>query len=67
MHNTLDDDRKGKPVPGWDEYVAHFREKSIFWHKMWLDCGQPHSGVVAEIMRRTRATYHYAISHVKKN
>ena len=58
---------KGKPVPGWDEYVAPFREKSILWHKMWIDCGRPHSGVVAEIMRRTRAAYHYAIRRVKKN
>ena len=39
---------KGKPVPGWDEYVAPFREQSILWHKMWIDCGHPHSRVVAD-------------------
>ena len=27
----------------------------------------PHSGVIADIMRRTRAAYHYTIRHVRKN
>ena len=54
-------------IPGWAEYVAPAREKSMFWHNIWCECGRPHIGVVADIMRRTRAAYHYAIRHVKKN
>lgn len=34
---------------------------------MWLDCGRPREGPVAESMRRTRATYHYAVRKVKKD
>ena len=34
---------------------------------MWIDRGRPHSGVVVEIIRRTRAAYHYAIRRAKKN
>ena len=44
-----------KSIAGWGEYVAPLREKSLFWHNMWSDCGRPHSGMVADIMRRTRA------------
>jgi len=53
-------------VPGWTEEVAHLRQNSMFWHNLWVDCGRPHCGAVADIMRRTRATYHYAVRSVRK-
>jgi len=53
-------------VPGWTEQVEPFRSKSILWHNMWVECGRPRCGVVADIMRRTRAQYHYAIRRVKR-
>jgi len=53
-------------IPGWNEYVAPAREKSMFWHNLWSDNGRPHSGVIADVMRRTRSAYHYAIKFVKK-
>ena len=56
-----------KPTPGGTEYVESYRNKSIFWHKRQLECGRPKTGVIADIMRRTRASYHYAIRRVKKN
>ena len=43
------------------------REKSIFWHGLWIDCGKPRCGQVADIMRRTRAAYHYAIRRIKRD
>jgi len=42
-------------VPGWTEHVKPLRDKSIFRHTLWMDCGHTAS-VVAESMRRTRAT-----------
>jgi hypothetical protein len=27
------------------------REKSLFWHRMWLDCDRPKQGAVADAMR----------------
>jgi len=56
-----------KTIPGWNEYVAPAREKAIFWHNIWLESGRPHLGIIADIMRRTRAAYHYAIKFVKRN
>jgi len=34
---------------------------------MWLECDRPRNGVVADCMRRTRASYHYAVRRVKQN
>ena len=41
-------------------------DKSLFWHNLWVDNGQPHLGVVADCMRHSRAAYHYAVRFVKK-
>ena len=57
----------GKRIPGWSEHVEPFREKSIFWHNLWHDCGRPSNGTVADSMRRTRAAYHYAIRQVRRS
>ena len=56
-----------KTLPGWNEYVLPIREKSILWHNIWLECGRPRDGLIADIMRRTRAAYHYAVRYIKKN
>jgi hypothetical protein len=54
-------------LPGWNEHVAPLREKSVFWHDIWVSSGRPHDGIVASIMRRTRALYHYAVRYIKRN
>ena len=59
--------QQSRCIPGWSEYVQPFRDKSLFWHRMWLDCGRPRSGVVFECMKRSRLAYHYAIRKVRKD
>ena len=54
-------------ISGWDELVKPHQEKAILWHKIWKDIGRPKSGLVADIMRKTRLKYHYAIRYAKKN
>jgi len=56
-----------KVLPGWNEHVLPAREKSMLWHNIWLECGRPRDGFIADIMRRTRAAYHYAVRYIKKN
>jgi hypothetical protein len=58
--------QNGDRMPGWSEQVRPLRGKSMFWHRLWLECGRPKTGAVAESMRRTRAVYHYAIRKIKK-
>jgi hypothetical protein len=54
-------------IPGWSEHVQPLREKSLFWHRMWIDCDRPKTGAVADSMRRTRAAYNYAIRQIRKD
>lgn len=59
--------KKDGCVPGWSEFVDPAKSKSLFWHNIWLECGKPKTGIIADIMRKTRALYHYAVRNVKKN
>ena len=34
---------------------------------MWSECGRPKTGAVADVMRRTRAEYQYAIRRIKRD
>jgi len=54
-------------MPGWTEHVAPVRDKAIMWHKIWAESGRPRNGVVADIMRKTRAAYHYAIRRIRRD
>jgi hypothetical protein len=61
-------DRKvGNRIPGWSERIEPLRQKSLFWHDLWIDCGRPRSSVVADCMLHTRAAYHCAIRQTRKN
>jgi len=54
-------------LPGWSERVQPLRVKSLFWHRMWVDCGPPpRNGAVADVMPLTRAAYHYAIRQTRQ-
>jgi len=65
-HNSHCDGERGSTVlPDWNEYVASLHEKSVLWHDIWVSCSRPHDGLVASIMRWTRASYHYADRYVK--
>jgi len=50
-------------IPGWSEFVAPLRDKSIFWHNIY---SRPRDGIVANIMRTTTARYHAAIRKVRR-
>jgi len=54
-------------VPGWSELIKPYRDDAIFWKWMHDQAGHPTTGWVAQIMRRTRAQYHYAIKRAKSN
>ena len=54
-------------MPGWTEYVAPVRDKAIMWHKIWAESGKPRNGMIADIMRKTRAAYHYAIRRIRRD
>jgi len=56
-------------IPGWYKLIPPVRTTYLFWHRIWIDCGRPHGGVVADIrpMRKTMARYHAAIRQIRKD
>ena len=62
ISNTGQSKRK---IPGWDINVSHAREIALFWRSIWINLKSPRTHIVADIMSRTRATYHYKIRKLK--
>ena len=54
-----------KRIPGWNDHVRLLRDDSIFWHRIWQQCGCPTAGWIAQIRRTTRSKYHRAVRSVK--
>ena len=60
--------KKGNPLaPYWRENVKPFRDGSLFWGKIWNECGRPPSGGVHEAYKSARRAYHAAIKQHKKH
>ena len=53
-------------IPGWKGDVEPVRHRSLFWHNIWMECGKPHTGPIADIMRKTRSAYHYTIRNATR-
>ena len=51
---------KTKCRSGWNNEVKPYREDCIFWHKLWLDAGQPSNGVLYDVKKYTKKQYMYA-------
>ena len=50
--------------PFWNDEIDDVREVALFW--LWIENGRPRLGHVADIMRRTRAKYHYTVRYTKR-
>ena len=58
---------KKSGIPGWTEFVGTYREKALFWHKLWKENDCPRSGFISDIRRKTRAQYHNVLKKVQRN
>ena len=54
-------------MPYWSEQIKPLKDKALFWHLSWLECGKRNSGVVYDVMRRARHKYHYAVRPAAKH
>ena len=57
--------KKRKIVPGWDEIVKPYKDKSDFWSWLWRDAGKPLNCELHSIMKRARAQYHFSVRRCK--
>ena len=53
-------------VPGWNDYVRGAKEKTDFWHKIWIDAGSPRSGVLFQIKKNAKSRYKYQVRKLKR-
>ena len=60
------ENHKSSSIAGWHKYIAEYKDKAMFWHVIWKQCGCPAHGVGANIRRTSRAKYHQAIRHTRK-
>ena len=54
-------------LAGWSEYCENAKKVALEWHHIWKRCGKPHTGEVAENMRKYRSQYHKVVKTVKRN
>ena len=54
-------------IAGWNDHVRHFKDQSIIWHRIWLDNGCPHHGLISDIKRKIHAKYKHAVKLIKRN
>ena len=43
------------------------KENALCWHTLWKECDSPTSGVLFDLRRKTRYTYHRVLRTVKRN
>ena len=46
-------------ILGWNMQVEESKKTSLFWHDIWRINSSPRQGTIVDIMRCTRAKYHY--------
>ena len=55
-----------KCIPGWNDHVKTKRLESLYFHELWKAAGRPLQGDIANNMRQSRKSYHYAVRYCKK-
>ena len=53
-------------MSGWTTEHSLARDRSLFWHRLWVSNDKPESGWVFDIMRCTRSKYHYMVRNLKR-
>ena len=56
---------RGNPIPGWKEEAEPQRERSIYWHNVWMKEGRPSQGWLHDTMVKTRTQFHHAVRRLK--
>ena len=57
-----------KPLkPYFNNIIAPHKDQSLLWYAIWVNAGRPREEILAQIMRQTRAKYHYFIHWAHNN
>ena len=58
--------KRRKKGSGWNKHVKKHAENSKIWHDIRVQSGKPRHGDIANMKRKSRLKYHYAIRYVTK-
>ena len=58
---------KFKIRPGWNEFASDLYDRSKEYFKMWVNNGKPRSGLIHDIMVKSRMRFKYANRKLKRN
>ena len=53
-------------LPGWNDSARKLRDKSVFWHKVWVEAGCRSSGVLFAIERSAKSRFKYEVRRLKR-
>ena len=53
--------------PYFNNIIAPHKEQSLLWQAIWVNAGRLREGILAQIMRQTRAKYHHFIQWAHNN
>ena len=56
-----------KVFPGLNNTLNNLKEESLFWHRIWKSNGCPEAGAIADLKKKARFCYHYAICDARRN
>ncbi|ELT91948.1 hypothetical protein CAPTEDRAFT_216480 [Capitella teleta] len=59
--------QRKKALAGWSEVVTPYRNKSIFWNKVWVENGMPEVGLIRDIRQSSKKDYKHAAKWVIRN
>jgi len=54
-------------VAGWSEHVQHWKERSIFWTRVWNESGRPQQGVLYDVVKKAKRDYKREARRVIRN
>ena len=63
---TIPKTTKSRHIAGWSEIAKPLKEQSMFWTRIWRECGYPSSGVVSVIHKKAKAKYKYAVRRLHR-
>ena len=55
--HTIPKTTKSRHIVGWSEIAKPLKEQSMFWTRVWRECGYPSSGVASVIRKKAKAKY----------
>ena len=53
-------------IPGWNDHIQSYKDKSIFWYSIWTSAGKPLDNELHKVMKWSRNQYKYQIRRVKR-